>query len=63
MEDPHAGGGSINLGAGFTEGDYGIHVLNPSSTTWTLAGTANRDEKGFITYGSNPGNWELVFRS
>ena len=57
------GGGSIDLGAGFTEGDYGIRLITPSSMSLTLTGTANRDEMGLITPGSNPADWELVFRS
>jgi Ca2+-binding RTX toxin-like protein len=58
-----SGGGSIDLGAGFTEGDYGIRLINPTPTALTLTGTANRDEMGFVTYGANPANWELYFAS
>ena len=57
------GGGSIDLGAGFTEGDYGIRLITPSSMSLTLTGTANRDEMGISTPGSNPVGWELYFAS
>jgi hypothetical protein len=57
------GGGSIDLGADFAEGDHGIRLINPSSTTLTLTGTANYDEVGVDMYGANQADWELGFWS
>ena len=56
-------GGFIDLGVDFAEGDHGIRLINPTPTALTLTGSANRDEMGFVTYGSNPANWDLYFAS